>query len=120
MKLAVIAMDAGVQSLVVTLGKRGLIYFLAPGFENVINVRRGSDVIASTGPIRTALVPATAVDIRDACDPTGCGDVWGATYFTRMVAGDKFEAAMRAANSPPRATSHCVARRASHLFFAES
>jgi sugar/nucleoside kinase (ribokinase family) len=30
-------------------------------------------------------------------DPTGCGDVWGATHFSRMVAGDRLSDAMRAA-----------------------
>ena len=32
-------------------------------------------------------------------DPTGCGDVWGATYFSRLVAGDKLTVAMRAAHA---------------------
>jgi hypothetical protein len=39
-------------------------------------------------PLRTALVPATAARVDGAGDPTGCGDVWGATYFSRFVAGD--------------------------------
>jgi hypothetical protein len=97
-KLAAIAIDSGVSSLAVTLGKRGVIYFLAPGFENVIDLRRQSGAFSSPGPIRTALIPAATAELRDTGDPTGCGDVWGSTYFTRMVAGDKFDAAMQAAN----------------------
>lgn len=97
MHLAVIAMAAGVQSLVVTVGKRGVIYFLAPGFVNVSNVSRAAGTLGSPGPIRTALMAPDPSDVREAGDPTGCGDVWGATYFTRMVAGDMFEASMRAA-----------------------
>ena len=31
-------------------------------------------------------------------DPTGCGDVWGATHFSRLVAGDKFLDAILAAH----------------------
>jgi sugar/nucleoside kinase (ribokinase family) len=31
-------------------------------------------------------------------DPTGCGDVWGATFFARLLAGDDVEAAMARAN----------------------
>ena len=31
-------------------------------------------------------------------DPTGCGDVWGATFFSRLLAGDDIMAAMRAAH----------------------
>ena len=45
--------------------------------------------------MRTALVPAEVVNTPG--DPTGCGDVWGATYFSRMVAGDKLSDAMKAA-----------------------
>jgi sugar/nucleoside kinase (ribokinase family) len=41
------------------------------------------------------LVPAEVVNTPG--DPTGCGDVWGATYFSRMVAGDKLTVAMKAA-----------------------
>jgi sugar/nucleoside kinase (ribokinase family) len=31
-------------------------------------------------------------------DPTGCGDVWGATVFARLLAGDGLDGAMRQAN----------------------
>jgi sugar/nucleoside kinase (ribokinase family) len=30
-------------------------------------------------------------------DPTGCGDVWGATHFSRLLSGDNLETAMNAA-----------------------
>jgi sugar/nucleoside kinase (ribokinase family) len=52
--------------------------------------------------VRTALVPAAGRRdplATDAGDPTGCGDVWGATYFSRLVAGDKLTEAMRAAHA---------------------
>jgi len=42
-------------------------------------------------------VPADQVRGPETGDPTGCGDVWGATYFSRLLAGDKLSDAMRAA-----------------------
>ncbi|HEX6614724.1 MAG TPA: hypothetical protein VF046_00320, partial [Gemmatimonadales bacterium] len=43
---------------------------------------------------RTALIPAPVVD---AADPTGCGDVFGAVAFARMLAGDPMEDALQQA-----------------------
>ena len=54
-------------------------------------------------------------------DPTGCGDVWGATYFSRLLAGDKLADAMRrGASTRPRATSSTGAPPASPTTCAES
>ncbi|HET7457232.1 MAG TPA: hypothetical protein VFJ74_06235 [Gemmatimonadaceae bacterium] len=113
MALAATAMAAGVSCLAVTLGKRGAVYFAAPGFDSLADLPpRDADGALATGPrggtrpafgpVRTALMPAAA--LRDPLaagsgDPTGCGDVWGATYFSRLVAGDKLTEAMRAANA---------------------
>jgi hypothetical protein len=100
MALAATAIAAGVQCLCVTLGSRGAVYFAAPGFHRVGDVRtwaRGADAArAGAGPIRTARIPAASV--RAALDPTGCGDVWGATYVSRLLAGDDMEDALRAAH----------------------
>jgi sugar/nucleoside kinase (ribokinase family) len=93
MALAATAMQAGVQSLLVTLGKRGVVYVLAPGFDRLDDLRRRGN--ARTGAVRTALMPAEPVE--SAGDPTGCGDVFGATYFSRLLAGDTFAVALRAA-----------------------
>ena len=90
MALAATAMHAGVQSLLVTLGKRGVVYVLAPGFDRLDDLRRASDLRA--GAVRTALVPAVQVDTPG--DPTGCGDVFGATYFSRLLTGDTFGVAL--------------------------
>ena len=97
MALAATALGAGVRCLTITLGKRGAVYFAAPDFERLADLAAPRPLGASLGPIRTALVPAEPVRTRDAGDPTGCGDVWGATYFSRLVAGDKLADAMRAA-----------------------
>ena len=99
MALAATAFANGIRCLVVTLGSRGAVYFAAPGFDALSDLSRVR--LASTtaiGPIRTALVPAEPVrSTLGGGDPTGCGDVWGATYFSRLVGGDKLSDAMRAA-----------------------
>ena len=93
MALAAAAMQAGVQSLLVTLGKRGVVYVVAPGFDRLEDLRRPSQL--RTGAVKTALVPAEQVETSG--DPTGCGDVFGATYFSRLLSGDTFAVALKAA-----------------------
>jgi hypothetical protein len=92
MALAARAMGTGVRSLIVTLGKRGAVYFLAPGFDALADLQRPAE---DAGPVRTALVPAERAEINPG-DPTGCGDVLGATHFSRLLAGDSFGVALRA------------------------
>lgn len=104
MALAVTALGAGVQTLTVTLGRRGVVYFAASGFEVIGDLRRPAG--RATGAARTALMPADRAD-ADPGDPTGCGDVFGATYFSRLIAGDKFADAMRIA-------IHAAARNVAH------
>jgi hypothetical protein len=104
MALAAEAIGAGVQCLLVTLGSRGVVYFAAPGFERIADLPgRGADEARASvsssrfGAIRTARVPAEAPRISGPGDPTGCGDVFGATWFSRFVAGDNLGAALAAA-----------------------
>src|ERR1051325_10638597 len=96
MALAATAIARGVRSLTVTLGKRGAVYFAAPGFDRIEDLRRPRPFGAELRPLRTALVPTDIV--TDAADPTGCGDVWGSTYFSRLFAGDNFLDASSAAH----------------------
>lgn len=101
MSLAATALANGVQNLVVTLGARGAAYFAAPSFERLSDIRRDAARTARPamdGAIKTARVAPglTRVGSQDG-DPTGCGDVWGATYYSRLVAGDRFLDAMQAA-----------------------
>ncbi|HEY3114770.1 MAG TPA: carbohydrate kinase family protein [Gemmatimonadaceae bacterium] len=93
MGLAAIAFANGVVSLTVTLGSRGIVYFAAPGFEKLSDLKR-EGLKRVGGAVRTALVPAKKPRHPAPGDPTGCGDVWGATYFSRLLAGDKLDAAM--------------------------
>jgi hypothetical protein len=103
LSLAAEAIGAGTSLLVVTLAAKGAAYVAAPGFdgwgdrgaEGPLAGRHGPPVSLST-PLRTALIPAPAVD---ALDPTGCGDVFGAAAAARLFAGDSVEAAIRHANA---------------------
>ncbi|HEV7365670.1 MAG TPA: carbohydrate kinase family protein [Gemmatimonadales bacterium] len=110
--LAADALGAGVSLLTVTLGPRGVAYVAAPGFDALAGQRGGgaagplqhtSEVpSASTAPpprrpaaplsVRTALISAPHVETLD---PTGCGDVFGAAAFARLLAGDRVEAALQ-------------------------
>ena len=96
MDLAAKAFRAGVSCLIVTMGSRGAVYFAAPGFEYLVDLNRHT-LSGQTGAIRTALIPAKASRDGSAGDPTGCGDVWGATYFSRLLSGDNLDMAIDAA-----------------------
>ena len=93
--LAATALGAGVRVLLVTLGRRGVVYFSEAGFDRLADLRVPPR--AGAGPLRTALVPPSVARVSDAGDPTGCGDVWGATYFSRLLAGDTLSVALRRA-----------------------
>jgi hypothetical protein len=110
LSLSAQALAAGVGLLLVTLGPRGVAYVAAPGFEGgkggkggnhvkEVESRGGTDHTAlselSAFTARTALVPAPRVETLD---PTGCGDVFGAAAFARLLAGDPLETALRQAN----------------------
>jgi sugar/nucleoside kinase (ribokinase family) len=91
--LAADALTAGVSLLTVTLGPKGVAYVAAPGFDTLADRSR----VPSTGPalhptVRSALIPAPHVETLD---PTGCGDVFGAAAFARLLAGDPVEQALR-------------------------
>ena len=80
----------------VTLAGRGVVYFAAPGFERLADLSTPAPLGATTGPVRTELI-AQQSSVADG-DPTGCGDVWGATNFSRLLAGDNLVDALRAAH----------------------
>jgi hypothetical protein len=102
--LAAGALGVGVSLLTVTLGPRGVAYVAAPGFDGLAGrvppgrvgggeagkqEGRNSNV---SGAIRSALIKAPIVETLD---PTGCGDVFGAAAFARLLAGDRVEAALQ-------------------------
>ena len=103
LELSATALASGVSALIVTLGPRGAVYFAQPSFARLsdLDANRAHALSASPGPVRTALVPAAPARDAQGGDPTGCGDVWGATFFSRLLADDiitdALDAAMRAA-----------------------
>lgn len=114
MVLAATAMAAGVSCLCVTLGSQGSVYFAAPGFNSLRDLpvrgglatspRGGSGAL---GALRTARVPPAQLVLLGDGDPTGCGDVWGATHFSRLLSGDKLEEALsRATRAAARNVEH--------------
>lgn len=96
MALAATALANGVRCLNVTLAGRGAVFFAAPEFERLADLEKRAPLGAAMGPVRTALIPSPAQLTTG--DPTGCGDVWGATYFSRLLAGDSITIAIRAAH----------------------
>lgn len=87
--------------LLVTLGDRGAAYFAAAGLDEDPRTWQRSPVLvpaaAPTGPVRTERVPPELMPREG--DPTGCGDVWGATFFCALIARAGVDGAMRRANA---------------------
>lgn len=87
--IAASALAAGAGAMVVTLGSGGAVYFEAD------RGREPGRLAPSGGVLRTARLPAPSVE---AVDPTGCGDVFGATCCAGLLAGRPLEDAVAAAN----------------------
>jgi len=97
--LAARAVERGVRAVCVTLGPRGAVYVAAPGFDGL--APGGAAVPgAGTQVARTARLEADEPPVEG--DPTGCGDVFGATLFARLLAGEALEPAIRQANRMAR------------------
>jgi hypothetical protein len=100
--LAGLALSAGACCTLVTLGPRGVVYHAAPGFERLADLPhdrgRRQPRVDVPGGLHGVLLPSDAVRTGPDVDPTGCGDVWGATAFARLLAGDALPDALRTAN----------------------
>ena len=126
MALAATALANGVRCLSVTMGPRGAVYFARGEYDGLRDASGRVDLSGgparaearativsgvgggAPGPLRTALIPAERAVLADGGDPTGCGDVWGATHFSRLLAGDTLESAIAAAH---RAAARNLAHR---------
>ncbi len=93
------------RALLVTLSERGSAYVASSAFRpDPLAWHPGglaaAPLAAAAGPVRSERVPVPValLDVADP-DPTGCGDVWGATCCLRLLAGDALEEAMLAANA---------------------
>ena len=96
-EVAAKVVGSDLKLVTVTLGERGAAYVAGPGFTPRPaawpELRRR---VGTSGHPRSGRV-APEETVEDA-DPTGCGDVWGATFFARLLAGDALEEAMARAN----------------------
>lgn len=108
--LAAEAVGPDLKLVCVTLGERGAAYVSEPAFDpDPLTWPASRHRVAAPGPCRSGLIPAEGP--LDTGDPTGCGDVWGATFFARLLAGDSLEEAMGMANrSAARNVAHRGAR----------
>jgi len=101
MALAVEALGAGVSALIVTLGARGAVYVTTGDWAGGRDGGWAAGTCRPTAqppdrPIQTALVAGDPAP--DPADPTGCGDVFGAAVFARLLAGEPLPAAVAVGN----------------------
>ncbi len=95
-QLAAGSLGPELKLLAVTLGPRGAAYIAGTDFDPDPATWRSRPALQVAGSARSARVPMETVPL--AGDPTGCGDVWGATFFARLLSGDDLEGAMGHAN----------------------
>lgn len=96
-RLAADTVGPELKLIAVTLGARGAAYVAAPDFSpDPLTWASKRSTLGAGGPTRSGRVSVTHE--RTEGDPTGCGDVWGATFFGRLLAGDSLEVAMDGAN----------------------
>ncbi len=118
-RFAAEAVGPDLRLLLVTLGERGAAYFASSAFTpDPLEWRRPGlglkRPLAAPGPVRTGRIAPPQVALEG--DPTGCGDVWGATMFARLLGGAGLDGAVAAAN---RAAERNVRHRGAtglHLF----
>lgn len=88
--------------LLVTLGERGAAYIATADLSDDPRTWQRSPVLlpgamTAAGPVHTERVPAE-LRPREG-DPTGCGDVWGASFFCALLGRRGLDGAMRQANA---------------------
>jgi hypothetical protein len=95
-RFAAEAVNRDLRLLVITLGARGVAYVASPEFgEGPLHWRDDRTAVALPAAARSAKFPPPTGDVEG--DPTGCGDVWGATCFCELLAGASLENAARIA-----------------------
>jgi sugar/nucleoside kinase (ribokinase family) len=100
--LAARALEQGVLAVCVTLGPRGAVYVAARDFPGL--AWAGGPRPQRAGPV-AGVVTTALVENREGPekgDPTGCGDVFGATLVARLLAGADLETAIAEANRMAR------------------
>ncbi len=96
-RLAADLVGPELKLIAVTLGPRGAAYVAGPDFSSdALEWPSLRHTVGGTGPTRSGRV--SLVSGVEEGDPTGCGDVWGATFFARLLTGAHLEEAMLDAN----------------------
>ncbi|NNM04488.1 MAG: carbohydrate kinase family protein, partial [Gemmatimonadetes bacterium] len=100
--------------IAVTLGPEGSGYVVGPGFlPDPFTWRQDANPPESQKRSLSGRVSSSGGS--DSGDPTGCGDVWGATFFARLLSGDSLEEAMACANRNAGAAVGYRGARGLHL-----
>lgn len=95
-RLAAGTLGPDLKLITVTLGPKGAAYVSGAGFDPDPGTwHRTAHVAVAERAHSGRVAPRDGMRVGD---PTGCGDVWGATTFARLIAGDALEAAMAEAN----------------------
>ena len=96
-QLAADTVGPELKLITVTLGARGAAYVAAPDLQPNPEAWPGiRKSLGTSGTVRSGKVPLQGEPKLG--DPTGCGDVWGATFFGRLLGEDSLEGAMTTAN----------------------
>ncbi len=96
-RLAAELVGPELKLMTITLGERGAGYVAGPGFDPDPSSWPGMrPTLGAAGAAESGHSPLTREPVTG--DPTGCGDVWGATFFARLLAGDPLEVAMARSN----------------------
>lgn len=95
--LAAEVVGPSTRGLLVTLGDRGSAWVSTRSFwASPLGTPPTSRGIEATDALVSGKIESE--ERVEAGDPTGCGDVWGATCFAALLAGSDLESAMRAAS----------------------
>ncbi len=82
--LAELATGAGACGVIVTRGPQGV---------HIVTRAESADA----GLVED-IIPSHTVHAGERVDPTGCGDVWGGTFFMRLLSGESLTRAAACAN----------------------
>ncbi len=95
-QLAAGALGPELKLITVTLGSRGAAYVVSDDFDPLPTTwHKHLEVTVAERALSGKVDLDSAPRVGD---PTGCGDVWGATVFARLLAGDQLSEAMCTAN----------------------
>lgn len=113
-RLAAGVVGPELKLVTVTLGPEGAGYVASPALDPDPGTWPDQrDRMAISGPARSGKVSKGCTPADG--DPTGSGDVWGATFFSRLLGGASLEEAMIGANeSAARNVEHLGARGLHH------